>query len=699
MKNYEEFVYAGVLGKVIGVYMGRPFEGWTRAAIEEKWRTVSGYVHEDLGKPLIVSDDDITGAFTFIRALEDSGLYQNTPPEFYGDSWLNYALENKTIFWWGGLGLSTEHTAFLRLKEGIKAPASGSIALNGRTVAEQIGAQIFIDAFGLVAPGKPKLAARMARHAAAVSHDGEAVQAAVVVAAMVSAAFTEKRMDKILDAGVAQIPQNSLIAQVHRDVRAWRKADRDWRKTYARIDRKYGYRKYGGNCHVIPNHAVMVMAWAYAPDDFYEAQRIVNTAGWDTDCNAANVGAVMGVKVGLRGINARYDFQGPFADRILLPTAEGSRSTSDCLQEAMHIARIGRTVMGWPILPPPKRGAWHHFDLPGARHGYMVETVPYSGRNTACIDNVAGHSKFGQRSLRICFDTDAGRQARISTPVLARSEAAGYSVLSTPQLYSGMTVKLQGSSGALAGAASARLFIRRLKGGQWSDTVLLHGKPARLKPNAPFSLALTVPETGGCAVLDLGIEIRSDSAVQGEIFVDRVRFAGRAKIFIHSRIPQYRSADPPGWINHTDLIRGPFSDDTSDFTYAGKNSERGFLVTGNTGWSDYTFEANLKIHLADKGGILVRHQGAERYIALVRTRDHKLQLIERYHGDTILAEAPCRWKLDQPHRLRLVCGGRKIAAFCDGKKILEGADDRLGCGGAGLLFEKGLIGFNGLRIS
>ena len=195
MKNYEELVYAGVLGKVIGVYMGRPFEGWPKAELEKKWGMISGYVHEDLGKPLIVSDDDISGTFTFIRALEDSGLYQETPADFFGDTWLNYILEHKTILWWGGMGLSTEHTAFLRLKAGVKSPASGSIALNGHTVAEQIGAQIFIDAFGLVAPAKPELAARMARKAASVSHDGEAVHAAVVVAAMVSAAFTEKRMD------------------------------------------------------------------------------------------------------------------------------------------------------------------------------------------------------------------------------------------------------------------------------------------------------------------------------------------------------------------------------------------------------------------------------------------------------------------------------------------------------------------------
>ena len=697
MKNYEELVYAGVLGKVIGVYMGRPFEGWPKAELEKNWGMISGYVHEDLGKPLIVSDDDISGTFTFIRALEDSGLYQETPADFFGDTWLNYILEHKTILWWGGMGLSTEHTAFLRLKAGVKSPASGSIALNGHTVAEQIGAQIFIDAFGLVAPAKPELAARMARKAASVSHDGEAVHAAVVVAAMVSAAFTEKRMDKLLSIGVSHIPENSLIARVHRDVRAWCKADRDWHKTFARIDKSYGYHKYGGNCHVIPNHAIMVMAWCYAPDDFYESQRIINTAGWDTDCNAANVGSVMGVKVGLKGLNARYDFQGPFADRILLPTAEGTRSTSDCLTEALHIARIGRKVMGWVAVPPPKKGAVHHFDLPGARHGYMTESDPYGCRNTAIVENVAGHSRLGTRSLRITFAVDAGRQARVSTPVLARPDVAGYGIVSTPQLYSGMSVKLTGSTGALENVTHARLFLRVLTGGKWTETTVVFGKLTHLKSAAPFTLSMTVPDTKGCAVIDFGIEISSPASTQGELFVDSVTFAGKAKVDFPSQIP--RDGDAPGWIRHADHLGGTFSDDPGDFTHAGKNSERGLLVTGTTGWKDYTFEARVKIHMADKGGILVRYQGLQRYIALVRTHDNTLQLIERYYGDTVLAETACRWKLDEPHTLRLVCKGTNITAFCDGEKILEGEDRKLGCGGAGLIFEKGIIGFNSVKVS
>ena len=59
--NYFEQVYTGVLGKVIGVYMGRPFEGWTRDAIEKRWGNVDHYVHHDQNVPLVVADDDISG--------------------------------------------------------------------------------------------------------------------------------------------------------------------------------------------------------------------------------------------------------------------------------------------------------------------------------------------------------------------------------------------------------------------------------------------------------------------------------------------------------------------------------------------------------------------------------------------------------------------------------------------------------------
>jgi len=192
--DYYERVYAGVLGKIIGVYLGRPFEGWTHEKIMVSLGEIKYYVNDRRDLPLhnhqlVVTDDDISGTFTFLRALPDYGNSLDLTAAQIGHTWLNTIIENRTILWWGGLGNSTEHTAFLRLKAGVSAPRSGSIALNGKLVAEQIGAQIFIDGWGLISPGDPALAADLARRAASVSHDGEAIYGAQVIAALIAGAF------------------------------------------------------------------------------------------------------------------------------------------------------------------------------------------------------------------------------------------------------------------------------------------------------------------------------------------------------------------------------------------------------------------------------------------------------------------------------------------------------------------------------
>ncbi len=389
--NYLEKVYAGVLGKIIGVYLGRPFEGWPYEKIMAELGEVNYYVHEKRGVPLIVTDDDISGTFTFLRAMPDFGYSKDLAARQIGQTWLNYLIEKRTVLWWGGLGNSTEHTAYIRLKHGIPAPLSGAIATNGKVVAEQIGAQIFIDGWAMVAPGDPVLAADLARRAGSVSHDGEAIHAAQVIAAMEAQAFVTPNMDQLFEAGLAVIPRDCLIAQVIADVRRWCVEDKDWIKTRARVERKYGYDTYGGNCHVVPNHALIIMALAYAPDDFQRALMIVNTSGWDTDCNSANVGCLMGIKNGLRGIDASpFDFRAPVADRMYLPTADGGRCITDALRETYHITRSGRALQGQTQIEP-KKGARFHFELPGSAQGFHVEG--------GTLENVPGHSATGRRSL------------------------------------------------------------------------------------------------------------------------------------------------------------------------------------------------------------------------------------------------------------------------------------------------------------
>ena len=77
--KFREQIYAGVLGKIIGVYLGRPVEGWSYDKIRETFDEVKYYVHEKVGVPLIVADDDISGTFAFFRALEDNGYDRELP--------------------------------------------------------------------------------------------------------------------------------------------------------------------------------------------------------------------------------------------------------------------------------------------------------------------------------------------------------------------------------------------------------------------------------------------------------------------------------------------------------------------------------------------------------------------------------------------------------------------------------------------
>ncbi len=124
-------------------------------------------------------------------------------------------------------------------------------------VAEQIGAQIFIDGLAMAAPGDPGWRPTSPSGAASVSHDGEAVHAAQVLAAHGGAGVRRAATwTRCSTPALGLIPADCLIARVIGDVRAWRATDDDWRRTRERIDERYGYDRYGGNCHVVPNHAL-----------------------------------------------------------------------------------------------------------------------------------------------------------------------------------------------------------------------------------------------------------------------------------------------------------------------------------------------------------------------------------------------------------------------------------------------------------
>ena len=129
-------------------------------------------------------------------------------------------------------------------------------------------------------------------------------------------------------------------------MREWHAAEDDWRKTRDLIGANYGYDKFRGNCHMVPNHALIIHALLHGDDDFRRSLMIVNTGGWDTDCNSGNVGCILGIKNGLATFAGADDWRVPVADRLYLSTAEGGRGISDAAIETIRVVNAGRALKG-----------------------------------------------------------------------------------------------------------------------------------------------------------------------------------------------------------------------------------------------------------------------------------------------------------------------------------------------------------------
>jgi ADP-ribosylglycohydrolase len=694
--DYEERVYAGILGKIIGVYLGRPFEGWTYERIVAELGEVWYYVHDRLDLPLIVTDDDITGTFTFLRALPDYGNGRDLTPAQIGQTWLNYIIEERTILWWGGLGNSTEHTAFLRLKDGIEAPRSGSMALNSKVVAEQIGAQIFIDGWAMVAPGDPELAADLARRAASVSHDGEAIYGAQVVAAMEAQAFVESDLNKLLDTAVACVPKDSVIYRMIGELREWRAKEADWRKGFEWLATHYGYDKYRGNVHVVPNHGLIILSLLYGDDDFQKTLMIVNTCGWDTDCNSGNVGCLMGVKNGLVGIDAGPDWRGPIADQLYLPTADGGRAITDAVIETYRVVNVGRALAGEAPVAP-KGGARFHFELPGAVQGFRPERSIES-EDRVRVENVAGHSQQGTRSLAVRYQHLApGQEARVASATFIPPEAIempGYSLLASPTLYPGQTVR-----GAVAAdkanetAVTCRLYMRTY--GADDKLARTYGPEAVLEPGAEYSFEWRLTDTLCAPIAQIGLEIGSEQRSEGTVYLDYLTWDGAPDVALTCPSDggtMWRRA----WVNGVDHY-DPWWPESYRLV---QDHGTGLLMQGTREWTDYRVSADVTPHMVTSAGVAARVQGMRRYYALLLCSDGKVRLVKALDGTTVLAAADFRWAFGETHQLALQVVGDHLEASIDGQTLFT-VDDvyrPLTGGGVALVCEEGRTATQAVKV-
>lgn len=377
-------IYAAWLGKLIGIRLGAPVENWTYEQIKDTYGNLNGYP-VDYG--VFASDDDANGPLFFARALERYG--NNVTAQQMGETLLSVASIGHGFFWWGGIGISTEDTAYHNLLKGIKAPASGSIEVNGKTMAEQIGGQIFSDCWGYVSNGNPELACSLAAKMSSVTHDGDGIEGGKFVAACIAQAFHETDVRAVIDKALTYLnPESDYVACV-KDVLCMKDSGMSMEECRSVIFDKYSYDNYPGVCHIIPNTAIMILAMVYGDNDFSKTLCLLCECGWDTDCTCGNVGSIMGALVGIEGIDEKWIV--PIQDLLISSSAIGSLNLDTVSDTALYFASLAAKLNHVDIDEKYKRvinakESISFFDLPYGTQGFQTREQRYSSVQLRCTD-------------------------------------------------------------------------------------------------------------------------------------------------------------------------------------------------------------------------------------------------------------------------------------------------------------------------
>jgi hypothetical protein len=678
-----EKIYAGITAKAIGVRLGAPVEPtiWSYERIRETYGDIRGYLRDFKN---FAADDDTNGPVYFIRALRDYG--PATTAADVGRTWLNYAAEEHGMYWWGGFGISTEHTAYLNLRAGIPAPQSGSIAQNGTTVAEQIGGQIFIDSWGWVNPGNPERAARMSATAASVAHDGEGLNGARFCAAAIAQAFVASSFEEVVETGLRQIDPKSTYARVARAVIDFHaRHPGDWRACREMLNAEWGYDRYPGVCHIIPNAGVTVMALVYGAGDVPRTAEIATMAGWDTDCNAGNAASIAGT---FQGVTQSWDkYRTPINDGFIASGVLGTVNVVDIPSFARELTVLAQRLNGEP--PDPlwaddfeRRGVRFDFDAPGATHGFRT-----AGTNQIAVKgSTAQPGPNASGSLEILLDRlERGQGGRVFwKPFYRRSDFDDerYRPMFTPLADDGQVVRFKLRLDPWNGDGNLRVapYVRRTMSGRIQEMAAWE-----VPSSADWQqYGFTIPDGGGEAVDEIGVLVEYFGRLKflGRLFVSDFSVGGPGKVVIAPAV----ETQEWGGITRFTWNRGHWSlEDGAIHAHSARDAD---AWTGNAYLRDVVVKAELTPLAGQSHLVSARVQGTSRFYA-AGLEGGEAVILRQDHGTTILARTPFTAEAGRRYAIEFEVRAAALTLRIDGKEMLTATDSTYRYGMAGVRMASG----------
>lgn len=270
-----ERILNGWLGQLAGGSFGTVIEGYHSSQILKVYGMIDDYLIE----PETVNDD-VVYELVFLDVFERRG--RNLSSIDIGLEWLR-----QIPFGW-----SAEWVALTNMSMGLLPPLSGSFR---NPYSDWIGAQMRTMICGMLAPGWPLEAARLAFLDSCVSHTANGVYGGMYAAVITSLAFVRNDVRSLLREGLNYLPQNSEYVNVANNIISILSESSDPGQAWQELDIRFEEYNW---IHAYPNLAADLFALWYCDGDMTNAFRLLAYAGLDVDCNAGLVGTVLGIMKG-----------------------------------------------------------------------------------------------------------------------------------------------------------------------------------------------------------------------------------------------------------------------------------------------------------------------------------------------------------------------------------------------------------------
>lgn len=326
--DYEDRVRGAWLGQIIGALIGFQFEGMV-ASSPLVW--VDRFPKPYQSAPV---DDDYYYELVALRAFEKYGIDMTL--DQLGEQWKENSAGS-----WG----SSEQTR-LQLAKGIPGSLAGHPRYN--RLWWTIGPQFSSDTYGMLAPGHPNLAGELARKYGHINGYAEGTDGAVFVAGMVSLAFRETDSKSIVRQAARLIHPSSPYRQCIDMVISMAEKGASSEQVFRAIEDRWRFEYPAGNNAVSNGGLVAASVW-FGKGDYLQTVNLAFRAAdfSDSDCNAANAGAVVGAMKGTKALPAALveELQDRITGTKMGPVALTPPVDERISDVARRIVAVGRKLL------------------------------------------------------------------------------------------------------------------------------------------------------------------------------------------------------------------------------------------------------------------------------------------------------------------------------------------------------------------